>query len=129
MADEPDLQKGQSGEWVQYLQQLLQQFGYWQGEVDGEFGDELEQAVMQVQAAYGMAADGMVGQDTWNALTGGGSAEAGGDGSEQGEDEVYIETSYLPITQALMEANGDVETYVASLGIDVSALTQEEAIA
>lgn len=130
MADEPELQKGQSGEWVQYLQQMLQQAGYWQGEADGEFGDDLEQAVMQFQSAYGLTADGMVGASTWSALTGGGSSDSsGGDGSAEGgegdADSVYVDTSYLQVTQALIDANGDADTYLASIGIDPQSLTQE----
>lgn len=135
MADEPALQKGQSGEWVQYLQQMLQHVGYWQGETDGEFGDDLEQAVMQFQAAYGLTADGMVGASSWSALNGGGSSDSGSgdasgsgsgeEGSEQDPDSVYVDPSYLQVTQALIDANGDADTYLASIGIDPQSLTQE----
>jgi peptidoglycan hydrolase-like protein with peptidoglycan-binding domain len=132
MADEPELQKGQSGEWVRYLQQMLQYAGYWQGEADGQFGDELEQAVMQLQSASGLAADGVVGAGTWNALNGGtsggsgdGSGGSGEEGGENDPDSVYVDTSYLQITAALVNANGDADTYLASIGIDPQSLTRE----
>src|SRR5262249_49166784 len=69
VAGEPQLQKGDSGEWVQYLQQLLQSSGYWSGDADGSFGDELEQVVMQLQSSNGVSADGIVGAGTWAVLT------------------------------------------------------------
>ena len=128
MADEPELQKGQSSEWVQYLQQMLQYAGYWQGEADGEFGDDLEQAVMQFQSAYGLPADGMVAASTWSALTSGSSSSDDTSGAEDGQedtDSVYVDTSYLPVTQALIEMNGDADMYLASIGIDPQSLTQE----
>lgn len=84
MADEPELQKNQSGKWVQYLQQLLQHAGYWSGEANREFNDQLELVVMQFQNAYGISADGVVRQDTWDALTGSSSGDESG---EEGQDD------------------------------------------
>jgi peptidoglycan hydrolase-like protein with peptidoglycan-binding domain len=90
VADEPQLQKGESGEWVQYLQQLLQPAGYWSGDADGTFGDELEQAVMQFQSARGLSADGVVSETTWAALTG---ETADASTSTEGESTAAAETS------------------------------------
>jgi hypothetical protein len=70
MADEPALQKGQSGEWVKYLQQVMAHNQFWSGDADGEFGDDLEAAVIQVQQLYGVTADGVVRAATWAILTG-----------------------------------------------------------
>ena len=128
MANEPDLQKGQSGEWVQYLQQMLQYVGYWQGAVDGEFGDALEQAVIQLQTAYGLTANGVADAATWTALTSGAPAQQHDNAQQEGQhdqDSVYVDTSYLPITAALANANGDADTYLASIGIDPHALTPD----
>ncbi len=82
MADEPQLEKGESGEWVQYLQQLLQSAGRWTSDANGTFGDELEQAVTQFQSDHGLSADGVVGASTWAALTGQ-SADAPASADEQ----------------------------------------------
>jgi hypothetical protein len=70
MADEPTLQKGQSGEWVKYLQQVMAHYQFWNGVADGEFGDDLEAAVIRVQQTYGITADGVVRAATWAVLTG-----------------------------------------------------------
>jgi peptidoglycan hydrolase-like protein with peptidoglycan-binding domain len=70
MADEPALRRGDSGEWVEYLQRLLVNAGYSPGTIDGEFGDATEQAVVSVQSSYGLTADGVVGPATWTLLTG-----------------------------------------------------------
>ncbi|WP_156718279.1 peptidoglycan-binding domain-containing protein [Nocardioides sp. Leaf307] len=73
--DEPDLSAGSSGEWVTYLQQLLQQAGYLATEPDGDFGPATEGAVRDFQAAQGLDADGAVGPLTWAALTGSAAPE------------------------------------------------------
>ena len=71
MPDEPELYKGSDGDWVEYLQQGLQQHGYWTGPVDGQFGDELEQALIYFQEANALIGDGVARADTWAALIGG----------------------------------------------------------
>lgn len=121
MADEPELQKNQSGEWVQYLQQLLQNASYWSGEANGEFDDQLEWAVMQFQGAYGISADGVVRQDTWDALTGNSS------GGESGEEEqVYIDADLAELN-LIIQANCDPEEYLRLMGIDPAVLAEAEA--
>jgi peptidoglycan hydrolase-like protein with peptidoglycan-binding domain len=84
MAGEPELRRGDSGEWVQYLQRLLVNAGHSPGAIDGEFGDSTEQVVAQVQSTYGLEADGVVGSVTWALLTGSpseGDDTTGGDAS------------------------------------------------
>jgi peptidoglycan hydrolase-like protein with peptidoglycan-binding domain len=77
--DEPTLQQGSQGEWVTYLQQLLEQAGFSPGTVDGIFGPATQQAVESFQTANGLQVDGIVGPATWTALTGGGSTAGGAD--------------------------------------------------
>jgi len=84
MAGEPDLRRGDSGEWVTYLQQLLRQAGYDVAE-DGDFGDYVEEAVKRFQNDRGLTADGVVGQATWDALTGASSGGGGGGASGEGD--------------------------------------------
>ena len=65
----PHLGKGAGGGAVLYLQQLLLGKGFkvaW----DGKFGEETAKAVKKFQAGAGLAADGKVGQHTWEALGG-----------------------------------------------------------
>jgi peptidoglycan hydrolase-like protein with peptidoglycan-binding domain len=63
----PDLQYGDAGEHVRYLQQRLQAHGY-PITVDSYFGQETQNAVINFQRMQGLAADGIVGRLTWNAL-------------------------------------------------------------
>jgi len=122
MAGEPELQKGQSSDWAQYLQQLLQQAGAWQGAINGEFDDALEQAVMQFQTAHGLTADGVVRQDTWDALTGGGGGSGGTTNEHEGE--LYVDTAYLPETAAIIQA-GSLDEWLKAIGIDPAVVTQD----
>jgi peptidoglycan hydrolase-like protein with peptidoglycan-binding domain len=117
MADEPELEKNQSSEWVQYLQQLLQQGGYWSGEANGEFDDALEQAVMQFQSAYGLTADGVVRADTWAALTGGGGQSS----QDSNEQQILIDGEKIPELLYLLSFNS-WEDWARSIGLDVEWL-------
>jgi hypothetical protein len=69
MSGEPHLSKGQSSEWVLYLQQLLAHRGYWPYAADGSFGDDLEEVVRQWQHASGLEPSGRVDEATWASLT------------------------------------------------------------
>jgi peptidoglycan hydrolase-like protein with peptidoglycan-binding domain len=63
------LKKGDSGEIVVTLQNLLVEKGYIDGDyVDGDFGPGTEAAVKQFQTDNGLTADGIVGPTTWQAL-------------------------------------------------------------
>lgn len=64
------LRKGSKGAQVKTLQRLLVSLGYGVGSagIDGDFGSATGEAVEKFQKAKGLAADRIVGQDTWNAL-------------------------------------------------------------
>ena len=64
----PTLRYGDRGEDVVDLQRLLESFGYSPGVIDGVFGSGTLNAVRAFQTARGLAADGVVGSATWNAL-------------------------------------------------------------
>ena len=61
------LKKGASGKDVEKLQRLLGEKGYQVG-VDGVFGQATDDAVRKFQKENGLAADGIVGQQTWELL-------------------------------------------------------------
>ena len=88
MADEPELSRGASGEWVQYLQQLLARWGYSPGSVNSEFADSTEEAVRAFQSAAGLNADGVVSTATWAALIGDAAASSSSSGSGSGSGDV-----------------------------------------
>ncbi len=59
---------GSRGPYVRLLQSLIARLGYNPGPVDGVFGPQTRQAVIQFQRDFGLTPDGIVGPATWNAL-------------------------------------------------------------
>ena len=66
--DPPTIQQGASGSAVTLLQHVLGHFGFTVAE-DGQFGPATEQAVIDFQNWFGLAADGIAGPITWAALS------------------------------------------------------------
>lgn len=64
---QPTLRKGDRGEGVRRLQDLLTKAGY-TVTVDGVFGAKTLEAVEAYQAERGLTVDGVVGKATWSAL-------------------------------------------------------------
>lgn len=64
----PTLAFGDRGSAVSDLQRRLRSQGYYLGEIDGDFGPATQQAVIQLQRANNLRADGVVGPTTWTAL-------------------------------------------------------------
>lgn len=62
------LSVGNQGTDVRTLQTIMTNLGYNPGTVDGIFGELTRQAVQRFQSTHNLAADGMVGQETYNAL-------------------------------------------------------------
>ena len=50
------------------IQEVLYNSGYAVGVIDGKFGTNTQQAVMNFQANNGLAVDGIVGPNTWGYL-------------------------------------------------------------
>lgn len=65
----PLLREGNRGAYVTFLQQLLESNLYPVGGIDGIFGSRTLSAVRTFQGANNLAVDGLVGNNTWNALT------------------------------------------------------------
>ncbi|WP_459678075.1 peptidoglycan-binding domain-containing protein, partial [Rhodococcus sp. no. 34] len=66
----PTLRRGSTGGDVTYLQALLNRMfaSYSKLAVDGDFGPATESVVREVQRRSNLAADGVVGPDTWRAM-------------------------------------------------------------
>ena len=64
----PILRQGMVGPAVARVQENLQRRGFYEGAIDGIFGPGTEAAVMGFQANAQLAADGIVGPATWQAL-------------------------------------------------------------
>lgn len=67
-AAQPTLYWGSSGKSVRLLQWKLQQWGYYDGRIDGVFGTETSLAVREFQRKNRIRVDGIVGPQTWAAL-------------------------------------------------------------
>ena len=65
---EPPLSSGSRGEKVEELQKRLQALGYYDGEIDGQFGPGTKAAVVDFQKNNGLDTDGLVGTETLNLL-------------------------------------------------------------
>ncbi len=64
----PILKRGATGDYVVELQHILKRLGFLNGESDGIFGSATDSAVRSFQESYGLTSDGIVGQNTWDAL-------------------------------------------------------------
>ena len=71
--ERPTLRIGDQGADVRYLQERLNAHGH-SLTPDGFFGRQTQGAVRSFQASRGLTADGIVGQATWRALEGAGTA-------------------------------------------------------
>ena len=67
---EPALHTGSKGEKVWKLQERLKELGYYQGEIDGQFGPGTRDAVIAFQKNNGLDADGLAGEETQKVLYG-----------------------------------------------------------
>jgi hypothetical protein len=65
LEDRPTISKGDEGDDVRDMQSLIPDFN---GEIDGDFGPTTEAKLTEYQATRGLAADGICGPITWQAL-------------------------------------------------------------
>jgi Putative peptidoglycan binding domain len=63
-----NLSAGDSGTQVETLQKALAQLGHYDGKVDGDFGTGTQDAVIAFQNAHNLEPDGIVGQQTADAI-------------------------------------------------------------
>lgn len=59
---------GSNGRDVRLVQWKLNQWGYYRGPVDGDYGSRTSAAVKDFQRKNGLTADGVIGDQTWAAL-------------------------------------------------------------
>ena len=53
---------------VELLQSILKKIGYYNYVIDGIFGNQTQNAVINFQKDFNLSPDGIVGNNTWNAL-------------------------------------------------------------
>ncbi|MCI5956611.1 MAG: peptidoglycan-binding protein [Clostridiales bacterium] len=59
---------GDNGEDVRAMQEKLAQYGYYEGELDGRFGNQTRRAVEAFQYQHGLSVDGIAGERTLTVL-------------------------------------------------------------
>ena len=59
---------GASGDKVKQIQQWLTDYGYYSGNIDGDFGANTDKAIRDFQTESGLIVDGVVGNDTTKAM-------------------------------------------------------------
>lgn len=62
------LQMGDRGANVRAMQEKLQEYGYYTGEIDGAYGNQSRMAVEQFQYMHGLTVDGIAGRHTLTVL-------------------------------------------------------------
>ena len=68
------IKRGMNGGAVRSLQTKLKELGYYNGTIDGDYGEGTEAAVIAFQAANNLKPDGIAGSSTQNAIFGGGNS-------------------------------------------------------
>lgn len=104
MATYNQLSYGSRGSDVTELQKLLNNNGY-KLDVDGIFGDQTKEAVLEYQQKNGLDVDGIVGNNTWGALTkvSGGGSSSGGSAAGGFSYDPYKESNTVLQAQALLQ--------------------------
>ncbi|MDO5835695.1 MAG: peptidoglycan-binding domain-containing protein [Methanobacterium sp.] len=90
------LRLGSTGDKVKELQQWLTDYGYYSGDVDGNFGADTEKAVKTFQEEAGLIVDGVVGKDTTKAMENWDKyvAEVQAAAGEESSSDTSADTSY-----------------------------------
>ncbi len=70
------IQRGETGDRVRNLQYTLYELGYYDGSIDGDFGQTTEDAVRAFQIRNGLKVDGIAGRDTLATLYSAGAIAA-----------------------------------------------------
>jgi peptidoglycan hydrolase-like protein with peptidoglycan-binding domain len=63
------LKKGDKGEQVSIVQQVLKDGGYYKGAIDGDFGTGTDTAIKVLQKDKKLTVDGVIEAKTWKALS------------------------------------------------------------
>ncbi len=103
---------GSRGDEVKQIQTKLKQWGYYQGAVDGIYGNQTEKAVRWFQSKNGLTVDGIAGKQTLAAI----GISAGGGGGGGGSSPVSSNDQALLARIISAEARGEPYTGQVAVG-------------
>ncbi|MGJ3247516.1 MAG: peptidoglycan-binding protein [Elainellaceae cyanobacterium] len=109
-----------SGAEVTQLQTLLYQAGYYNGEIDGVYGDQTRLALVELQRQFGVSDTGELDQKTWQILQ---ELNPGTDISEFFKDDSTLASEPSETASAEDEASPDAPS---SLEVDAGATVNTE---
>lgn len=117
---------GSSGNDVKTLQELLNQNGY-SLDTDGKFGPKTQDAVEDYQTKKGLTVDGIVGKNTWGALTSGSSSGTSAEEAPKtsAADMTFTYDGYQK-SDTIKQAEAQVEQYMANKPGEFSYSKQDQ---
>lgn len=113
---------GSQGEEVRQIQTVLQNQGYFDGKIDGIFGEQTLKAVKSFQNNNGLTADGIVGTKTLAALGIGGSSGSTGSDSGYGG----FSKSEIDLLARIISAESRGEPYEGQVAVAAVILNRIE---
>ena len=117
------LRQGSKGSEVREVQRRLKLWGYYNGAVDGVFGEGTKAAIIRFQKKNGLKADGVVGKATYKALGMTSSYEALNGASASGSVGGYNSSDVYLLARTIY-AEGRGEPYVGQVAIGAVVLNR-----
>ena len=117
------LRQGSKGSEVREVQRRLKLWGYYNGAVDGVFGEGTKAAIIRFQKKNGLTADGIVGKATYKALGMTSSYEALNGASSSGSVGGYNSSDVYLLARTIY-AEGRGEPYVGQVAIGAVVLNR-----
>ena len=117
------LRQGSKGSEVREVQRRLKLWGYYNGTVDGVFGEGTKSAIIRFQKKNGLKADGVVGKATYKALGMTSSYDALNGASSSGSVGGYNSSDVYLLARTIY-AEGRGEPYVGQVAIGAVVLNR-----
>lgn len=113
---------GSTGEQVRQVQQKLKQWGYYDGSVDGVYGQGTYNAVIKFQRKNGLTADGVIGDSTAAAI--GISLKSGSSGGTTAQPSRGQNTGDVNLLARLIHGEARGEPYLGKVAVAAVVLNR-----